>query len=275
MEALEVRNMEIRTKGKASKENTYRAIAAKHAIRDKETVRQWDLNGPDLMTESAMQFRDDAKIHNLLLGDRLSEDIAAGWVVFTDIILRGDTSPHTFRQFISSRFGLTEISPSWLTTFLARSHLSLKKVVHMASSEFQDDKRVGLIRYVRTVRSLHLSDCEVFAIDKTKFSQRSSSNVQITLKGTEYFLFLTPYIQSLNLSQCVVGVNQESETLIGQSIWKQSTRFSAQMGLLLPFILKRVARSQGKYYSLIRNSDTCIRNSKVKYDPGKVVCSAL
>jgi hypothetical protein len=187
METLETRNLQIRSWGKASKEYAYRAIAASHGIRDKETVRQWDLFGPDLMTEDAMHLRDNAKVHNLLLRDRESEDIAAGWVVFNDIILRGDTSPIAFRRYLSSRFGLTEVRPSWNTEFLSRSHLSLKKVVHMATSEFHDDKRLGLIQYVRTVRSLHLKDGEIFAIDKTRFSQRSSSNVQITLKGTEYF----------------------------------------------------------------------------------------
>jgi hypothetical protein len=238
MEALEIRNLEIRRWGKARKESTYRAIATSHGIRDKETVRQCDLYGPELMTDYEMHLREDAKVHNLLLGNRKSEDTAAGWVVFTDIIMRGDTSPTSFRRFLASRFEF-DGSPSWVTAFLTRSHLSLKKVVHMATSEFQDDKRKGLIQYIRTVRSLHLKDGEIFAIDKTRFSQRSSSNVQITLKGTEYFFpTSTSFLPSLFPPS---GVSRDDATQIGASTWRLSIRCCAQTALSLLFTLKQAA----------------------------------
>ena len=182
---MKLRDLQDQLRSGHDSDLSYQKIAVKYKIHSKETVSEWHKYAQSgEMSEEAQKSRDHSKGWNRLL--TLGEELdAGGWVVLNDIILRKDTSIQTFSGYLSARYGI-RVTPSLLHDLKERQHISLQKAVHASSGEFDKNSFEQAVKVLEWIHALDLPPNRIYALDKTRFADRSSSTYQLSVIGRYY-----------------------------------------------------------------------------------------
>jgi len=143
---------------------SYRAIAVKVGV-SADSIHKWD--GKDMSSVAIAQRAALKAAPKLFTLDE--EAILAGWIVYKDLVFESSTT-FRFKEFASNHFG-REMSPSFVTKFLDRNHLSMKLPGNAKASESNAEtiqKAVEFLESFEILASLNgLSPSQIKVFDKT------------------------------------------------------------------------------------------------------------
>ncbi len=109
------------------------------------------------------------------------ESISTGWVIYR-CILKQSTTTSKLKKFIHKAFDI-DVSSSWVTKFMKRSHLSLQDPSTAKGAELMEVKRKEGIKCLKELRSLQKAPGQIAVMDKTKFYNDSHRVKHIAIKG--------------------------------------------------------------------------------------------
>jgi hypothetical protein len=112
---------------------------------------------------------------------RKQESVSAGWIIYR-CILKQSTTTTKLKKFIHKAFDI-DVSPSWISKFLKRRHLSLQDPSTAKGAELMEVKRAEGIKCLEELRSLKKDPGQIAVIDKTKFYNDSHRVKHISIKG--------------------------------------------------------------------------------------------
>jgi hypothetical protein len=165
LQLLEKRKIEKERLGSIPRNLTYAAIALKVGIYSPNTISRWDHSDMSL-------FAINGRLANKAAKSKFSteeERILSGWVIYKDLTFESSTT-FNFSEFVLTYFGRA-MSPSFITKFMKRNHLSLKQVGNAKRSELLDstiDSAVSFLETLETVVSdYHYRPDQIKVFDKT------------------------------------------------------------------------------------------------------------
>lgn len=122
IELLRERRLIIANTGKCPRHLTYRKIAVTVGVFSHVTIANWDHldMSPDAILERKIAQRKPRKFTTF------EETILAGFIIYRDLTYQ-PTTTGIFREFVYTYFA-EYVSPSFITKFMTRNHLSLKLV---------------------------------------------------------------------------------------------------------------------------------------------------
>lgn len=109
------------------------------------------------------------------------ESITTGWIIYR-CILKQSTTTIKLKKFIQKAFYIS-VSPSWITKFMSRNHLSLQNPSTAKGAELMEVKREEGINCLNELRSLKKDPGQIAVVDKTKFYNDSHRVKHIAIKG--------------------------------------------------------------------------------------------
>lgn len=112
---------------------------------------------------------------------RKQESVSAGWIIYR-CILKQSTTTAKLKKFIYKAFNI-DVSPSWISKFLRRRHLSLQDPSTAKGAELMEVKRAEGIKCLEELRSLKKAPGQIAVMDKTKFYNDSHRVKHISIKG--------------------------------------------------------------------------------------------
>lgn len=109
------------------------------------------------------------------------ERIVAGWVIYR-CILKKDTTTRTIMKFIDNAFHVTT-TPSWLSQFMKRNHLSLQNPSTAKGAEIMSTKFEEAVQCLKQIKALNKDPGQIAVMDKTKFYNDSHRVKHVSIKG--------------------------------------------------------------------------------------------
>lgn len=144
---------------------SYRSIAIKVGVFSPDTIMRWAHLD---MSEDAIRHRLHLKSAPRKFND-MEEKILAGWVIYKDLTLESSTTQN-FHEFAFTHFG-KKMSPSYITCFMYKYHLSLKLVGTAKRSELQEEMINEAVNFLETfdmlVKLNNLQPSQIKVMDKT------------------------------------------------------------------------------------------------------------
>ncbi len=163
MQLLKQRKMRMKL---GLKRITYQQIADRVGVFSRNTISRWDHKS---MSRVEIIRRQRKKWERRRKFTDKDEKIFAGWVVCRDLTNESSTT-QKFSSFIFEYFNL-KISPSYITNFMYRHHLSLKLVGNCHVSEAQEsiikEGEKFLLEFQRMVQMYNITTDKIIALDKT------------------------------------------------------------------------------------------------------------
>lgn len=131
------------------------------------------------MSAHAKRQRKERSTHRKL--SLHNEQILAGLVFYRSV--RGlDTSTATVKAAAQHMFG-GDFSPSWLTRWKTRHHLSLQKIHRLTHAAIDDSAFEEGVALIKKIRRLRLRPEQLYAIDKKMIKDAPHSPLQIGPTG--------------------------------------------------------------------------------------------
>lgn len=144
---------------------TYQWIADQVGVFSRNTIARWDSRD---MSKVAILIRKKRKSNRRKFSDEM-ESVLAGWVICRDLTQEPSTT-NDFSEF-AFNFFQTQVTPSFITNFMKRNHLSLKQVGNANCSELKGETIDVGVKFLEDLSSMidryNLRSENIIAFDKT------------------------------------------------------------------------------------------------------------